>query len=216
MRDELKGSGERWCVHDEHASRQVNIDWLRAQRSAGDAWPGFINLFVDAPMGASLTAFEHARGARWEVPDGSPDEVVFASTRGSLSLIASPMHDPDEPPLDPGDADALFEALGADGVYVTHDPDAGALTFARYRGGVLRFLWADTIVPPHSTALTFHEDGRCTEEDGRRWALRALDLPRTGELDRYALITYLARVCGVTSLCHTPDARDARRALHMA
>ncbi len=203
-------------MYDARQEREVNVAWMRARRDARDMWPGFINLFVDAPMRLALAAFEEARGASWEIPSGAPGEVVFASSQGALSLIASPMHDPDEPPLDPGDADALFEALGADGVYVTHDPDAGALTFARYRAGALTFLWADTITPPHSTALTFHPDGRCTEEDGRRWALRALDLPPTDELDRYALITYLAGVCGVSSLCLTPDARGARRALHMA
>lgn len=92
----------------------------------------------------------------------------------------------------------LAHLLNVRGVYVHHEPDSGQLKLMYFERGEPTLVWCDSCTPGDSVALTFHEDGSCTQEDPRLYALRALNLPMdTATLDRYAFFEFLLHTHGV-------------------
>jgi hypothetical protein len=147
---------------------------------------------ISAALDTSLRELEHSADA---AEQGAP-ALRYASC-GALTLIAEPGEDMGLRSVCPALADALMEALGADGALVSQDEE-GTLYLAMYSAGELELCWLDPLIQGQGSACTYHPDGRCTEEDPRHFALRALQLDEdTAELDRYAFIELMLQRIGL-------------------
>jgi len=112
-------------------------------------------------------------------------------------------------------SEALVEELEVRGVHFGHDPQSGSLHLTKFVDGAPDFTWCDSLQPGPSFALTFHVDGRCTEEDPRRFALRRMGAKRTdGCLDRRAFILEELREAGLATI--NPDFREIDSTMHFA
>lgn len=192
-----------WTLIDQRGvARSVSPAYTRTRRALSarqTAWPAFSQLIVAAPadqisaaLDTSLRELEHSADA---AEQGAP-ALRYASC-GALTLIAEPGEDMGLRSVCPALADALMEALGADGALVSQDEE-GTLYLAMYSAGELELCWLDPLIQGQGSACTYHPDGRCTEEDPRHFALRALQLDEdTAELDRYAFIELMLQRIGL-------------------
>lgn len=198
-----------WTLIDQRgATRTVSPAYTRTRRALSarqTTWPAFSQLIVAAPvdqiraaLSALLRELEHSADA---AEQGTP--ALRYARCGALTLIAEPGEDMGLRCVCPALADALMEALGADGALVSQDEE-GTLYLAMYSAGELELCWLDPLIQGQGSACTYHPDGRCTEEDPRHFALRALSLDEdTAELDRYAFIELMLQRIGLPRV--SPD-----------
>lgn len=182
-------------------ARAVSPDYMRARRAITarqPRWPAFSQLIVAATperLAPLVASAAHAF-------DADTHALRFA-TCGPLTLLAEPGLDMGLRCVHEALADHVVTALGADGALVTRDAE-GTLTLTIWRAGCLTLSWIDPLIDGAGMACTYLDDGRCTEEDARHFALRALGLDEdTAELDRHAFIELMLKQLGLPAL--SPD-----------
>lgn len=186
--------------HDRPA-RAVSPDYLRVRRAITarqPRWPAFSQLIIAASpeqLAPLIASAAHTF-------DADAHALRFA-TCGPLTLLAEPGLDMGLRCVHDALADLILSALATDGALVSHDAE-DTLTLTIWRAGRITLSWIDPLIDGAGSACTYPEDGRCTEEDARHFALRALGLDKdTAELDRYAFIELMLRQLGLPAL--TPD-----------
>lgn len=191
-----------WFVIDQYGEREIPIEQLEAMRKSLEpleddelSWTAFVQLAVYAPVEHVLDALKGlAASSSLRCVDArciSAPAILVAHLAG-WTFIAEPTTELELRFVNADLVDALFEALDADGLFFGYEEDSGTLHLARFLQGQMKLLWYDALEPGPSFALTFHDDGRCTEEDARQFALRELDAPaETQVLDRFAFMKHL-------------------------
>lgn len=176
----------RWQLIDENGCREVIVDHERGAVDSGvkvrydrREWPSFTQLAIRASID-ELVAGLRSVADEFDLPCRRVTEgtdamhaVVFASD-GQLTRAAEPGIPFDDRFLTAASSEALVETLETDAVHFGHDPAAGSLHLTKYSEGSPDFTWCDSLEPGPSFALTFHEDGRCTEQDARVFAVDRL------------------------------------------
>ncbi len=192
-----------WLLLDDQGARPIAVDPARANWAASQDWPAFARLALEAPLEEVLEqTLRHLSGPPWEIhthvaQDDSDDEVWWLGHHAPFTWVQEPFMEA-QGLLDPTMAEQLALACQARGAYLHHEPDSGQLYLALFERGRVHLAWCDTFAPGPSFSLTFHEDGFCTHEDPRLFALRVLDLPDdTPWLDRYMFIESMLRCHGL-------------------
>ena len=213
---------KRWQIIDDDGSRDVLVDHKTGRVVSGVKvahnrceWPPFTQFAIRASLDDVTRALEEV--AREfdlpcrpcaSTPRGREHAVEFAH-RDELTLIGEPGVPFDDRFVTAASSEALVEHLETDGVHFGHDPQTGSLHLTRFLDGAPAFTWCDSLQPGPSFALTFHSDGRCTEEDPRRFALRRLGSGQTsGYLDRRAFVLEELEAAGLDAV--DPDFRQTR------
>lgn len=202
----------RWHIIDDDGSREFIVDHERGRvysgvkvKHDGDEWPAFTQLAIEASteaLGEAIRSvtdeFDLPCRALQNAPAPGAHTIQFARSEG-LVLVGEPQVEFEDRFITAASSEALVEYLGTQGVHFGHDPTTGSLHLTRYEEGVPDFTWCDSLRPGPSFALTFHADGRCTEEDPRRFALRRMVADETsGCLDRRAFIEHELASIGLT------------------
>ena len=120
---------------------------------------------------------------------------------GDLTVLAEPGVDLDEATMALPWAEELMADLRCDGAYFGYDDAAKTLHITRFRAGSYDFSWADSLLPGPSYAMVFDDEGGCTDEDPRRFALKMLDMPLTSPLlDRYHFMSHILAQLGLETV----------------
>ncbi|MFB6350586.1 MAG: hypothetical protein ABEN55_02125 [Bradymonadaceae bacterium] len=218
----------RWQIIDDNGSRDVLVDHETGRVVSGVKvshthceWPPFTQFAVHAPLDDVTDALEDV-AREFDLPcrpcasstRGREHRVEFAQT-GDLTLIGEPGVPFDDRFVTAASSEALVEYLETDGVHFGHDPQTGSLHLTTFVDGAPDFTWCDSLQPGPSFALTFHDDGRCTEEDPRRFALRRMGAERTGGcLDRRAFILEELHNAGLATI--DPDFQETDSTMYFA
>lgn len=181
-----------WLLLDDQGARPIAVDPARARWAKAQDWPAFARLALEAPLEEVLEqSLRHLGSPPWELlamTSEDDEEAWWLGHRAPYTWVQEPFMEA-QGRLDPTMAEELAMACQARGAYLHHEPDTGQLYLALFERGQVRLAWCDTFVPGPSFSLTFHDDGCCTHEDPRLYALRVLDLPDdTPWLDRYMFI----------------------------
>lgn len=189
-----------WLLLDEQGAHPITVDPTRTAWAKSQDWPAFARLALEAPLDEVLEqALRHLSPRSWEThtdPRDEDDEEWWVGHRSPVTWIQEPFMDA-QGRLDPIIAEQLAIACQARGAYLHHEPHSGQLYLAIFEHGQVSLAWCDTFMPGPGFALTFHEDGSCTHEDPRLYALRVLDLPDdTPWLDRYLFIESMLSLHG--------------------
>lgn len=191
-----------WFVIDQYGEREIPAQQLEAMRKSLEpledterGWSAFVQLAVLAPVEHVLDALKGlAASSSLRCVDArclSAPTILIAQLAG-WTFVAEPTTELELRFVNADLVDALFDELGADGLFFGYEEDSSTLHLARFIQGQMKLLWYDALEPGPSFALTFHEDGRCTEEDARQFALRELNAPEdTQQLDRFAFMKHL-------------------------
>ncbi len=179
-----------WYIIDDAGARPVALSRYRGQRAQAP-WPSFTQVIVQASAPQVITSLERFAAARAR-GEGSPLDVatLIVASRADLTLVAEPDSDMDSRWLADEAVDDLLESLGqrGRGAFVGYDAVLGALHVMLFEEGRPALLWYDAPAPGPSQATTFHADGRCTQEDARRYAQRVLGCEGAPALDRFAFV----------------------------
>jgi hypothetical protein len=175
---------ERWHIIDDDGSREVIVDLDRGRICSGvkvahdrDDWPAFTQLAIRAEIGQVRQAIASVAGefdlpCRPTAPDqATPPHTIQLARSDGLTLVGEPGIDFEDRFITAASSEAVAEALGCEAVHFGHDPTAASLHLTRYTAQGPEFTWCDSLRPGPSFALTFHDDGRCTEQDPRQFAL---------------------------------------------
>ena len=193
-----------WFIIDNQGQRPICEEWMQQKRHLAHqslvwgVWHSFAQIAVQASDEQLLTylqrlANQHGVQCR---PCTTERANAKITTQDQWSIWSEPTTDPDLCFINADTVDALFEEM--DGMYYGYDEEEGTVHFARFEQGQMAFLWYDALRPGPSFALTFHEDGTCTEEDARLYALKHLNLPEsTTQLDRFAFLAHLLHSHGL-------------------
>lgn len=177
----------RWHLIDDDGRREVIVDPENGTLHSGVKvrydrrdWPAFTQLAIRASIDELVAAIRAVADEfdlpcrRVTEPQGSDDHLLEFARDGDLVLAAEPEVEFENRFVTAASSEALAEHLETDAVHFGHDPSAKSLHLTKYRDGAPDFTWCDSLRPGPSFALTFHADGRCTEEDPRQFALRRL------------------------------------------
>ncbi len=203
---------KRWQIIDDEGSRDVLVDHQTGRVVSGIKvthehceWPPFTQLAVDASVEEVTTALEEV-AREFDLPchpihraaPGHEHTVSFARD-SELTLVGEPDVEFDRRFVTAASSEALVEHLDTRAVHIGHDPPTGSLHLTKFVGGAPEFTWCDSLKPGPSFALRFHADGRCTEQDPRRFAIERLDIEYSAEhyLDRRAFIGEELRDFGI-------------------
>lgn len=199
-----------WYLIDDDGIHPLNMDnepidfWKKFQDEDDDEapWPPFNQLAVEAAATEVVEVLRRtAPSLNVELDDITDRPERWAgglvvSEASELTLVGEPGVDLDDRAVALPWSEALVEELGCDGAFFGYDPAAGTLHLTMFSDGAPDFAWCDSLKPGPSYAMVFDGDGRCTEEDPRRYALRMLELPETSPfLDRYQFV--LSRLKGL-------------------
>lgn len=217
-----------WFVIDAHGRRAISRSpmdfWSQFDYSADEAeWPEFTQLVVRARLDDVARAVETVAGTlglacsdvtaepeRW-----GPGAIHFAVDE-EIVLVTEPGVDLDERFLHDASADAIAGLLARDGAFFGHDPSTGLIHVTTFSLGAPELAWYDSIEPGPSFARTFHDDGRCTDEDPRTFALDLLDMPPTSPLlDRYKFVSTVVARFGVSTISPDLDELPVERVLRL-
>ncbi|MFB6263407.1 MAG: hypothetical protein ABEL76_07265 [Bradymonadaceae bacterium] len=194
----------RWQIIDDDGRRDVFVDsesgdvrpGVKAQVDRDGGWPAFTQFVVRAPAGAVASSLHHVaatfdrRCTEVDPTELENGHVVVLAELSGLTLLTEPGIPFDSRFVTASSSEAIAESLGATGVHFGHDPAAGTLHLTRFEAGEPDFSWCDSLEPGPAFALDFHDDGRCTECDPRRFALDRLDKPAdASSLNRTAFVT---------------------------
>ena len=210
----------RWQLIDEKGRRDFLVNRRTgAVTSEQDIpqdhsnWPPFTQLALRADIdavsrGIDPVAEEFNRDCRaLQAPGREQAHTLQLARSDGLTLLAEPSIDFQERFVTAASSEALVEQLQADGLHFGFDPSSDTLHLTRFIGGYPDFTWCDSLRPGPSFALVFHEDGRCTEEDPRRFARRHLGLEGdTDTLDRRAFLLSILHEFGLEAV--DPDFAD--------
>ena len=212
-----------WYLIDDDGCHRIDVsddswDFWSGFRSGAededDQWPAFTQAAVRAQVGDIVEAvhrvaveFDFECRDVTHLPEMWDGALCFATADG-LTLFTEPTADFDERFVTPETAEQIVEELGADGAFFGHDPAAGTLTLTTFEAGAPTLAWSDSLSPGPSHAVTFDTEGKATEEDPRRFALRRLGQPETSPfLDRYAFIEHELAKLGINAV--QPDLDDS-------
>lgn len=200
----------RWQIIDDDGSRDVIVDHANGEISSGvkvshrgSTWPAFTQFAVRESVEALRDAIigvtrEFALPCtEVDVGHSEREHRVELIERGELVYLGEPGISFDDRFVTAASSEAIAERLGADGVHFGHEPSAGSLHLTKFQAGSPVFTWCDSLRPGPSFALTFHQDGRCTEQDPRRFALQRMGGDGTGCLDRRAFVLSELELFGV-------------------
>ena len=148
--------------------------------------------------------------------DQDAHELLLAE-HGEWILLAEPHTELDARVLNAQSAEMIAHLAQLDAVFISHDPDTGALQLHTARAGEPDLYWDDAIDPTlQGGALRFHADGLCTHEEARQFALDALDMPADqGWLDRFAFIEFSLHALGIHDLDPHFARTSAFRTMHV-
>lgn len=212
----------RWQIIDDDGRREVLVDHETGRVISGikvsherKQWPAFTQLVLRSPAD-SLTAAIEAVAGEFDLPCrviGSglrPNEHAIELARvDDLTLIGEPNVDFEDRFVTAASSEALIEHLETEGIHFGYDPTAGSLHLTKFVAGGPVFTWCDSLQPGPSFALTFHADGKCTEQDPRRFALQRMQLDdERACLDRRRFVLTELEAFGVENV--DPDFRDLR------
>ena len=201
-------------IHPIMQSDEPEDFWKRFDRSPDEAlWPAFNQVVLRSSTEEVLDAL-HETGRPLgvaleevtEQPERWLDALVVARS-GELAVLGEPGVDLDDRVMALPWTENLVEYLRCDGVFFGYDPQAATLHLTEFREGMLRFAWSDSVLPGPSYAMVFDEDGACTREDPRRFALRLMEMPETSPLlDRFRFVTERLEQIGLSTI--SPELED--------
>ena len=210
----------RWQLIDDDGRRDFLVNRRTGSVSSQpplfddtDNWPPFTQLALDADIDEAAgaidpvaTEFERECRPLQTCGSGQTHTLQLAHVDG-LTLLGEPCIDFEERFVTAASSEALVERLEVDGLHFGFDPSSDTLHLTRFSAGYPDFTWCDSLKPGPSFALIFHDDGRCTEEDPRRFARRELGLGADADLlDRRAFLYSVMEEFGLHSV--DPDLAD--------
>jgi hypothetical protein len=211
----------RWHIIDDDGSREVLIDPETGRVQSGvkvtcsnhPDWPPFTQLAVRAPVDAVTDAlcrvaddFERHCERLGSLPE-EHEHGVHVAHREGITLLSEPGIAFEKRFVTAAASEAITEYLGRDGIHFGHDPTSETLYVTEFEDGEPDFTWCDSARPGPSFALDFQEDGHCTEEDPRPFALRHVDRPEdASHLDRRAFVASRLERLGIDTLDPTFEA----------
>ncbi len=208
----------RWHIIDDNGSREVLIDPETGRVQSGvkvthaDApdWSSFTQLAVRASVhevAEALCQVADDFDRHCEQLTAPPDERehgIHLAHRDGITIVSEPGIDFEKRFITAASAEAITKYLERDGIHFGYDATSGTLYLTEFDEGAPDFTWCDSARPGPSFALDFQEDGRCTEEEPRPFALRHVDRPNdASELDRRAFVA--ARLERLGLECLAPD-----------
>jgi len=213
-------------VHATTASTTIMINWhtgnmTRENNSSygafeGHGWGGFTQMAIRASASMAI-AVVRASIEDWLATEGGPGThgLCFCE-HGEWTLIGEPHVDMDARVIHAPSAEMIAQYSMHDAVFLGHDELTGTIQLSIFEGGEPTLSWQDSLEPfAENVALTFHDDGRCTQEDARRYALRALDLPaETSWLDRIAFVEFTLHAQGIHVIDPELDEQPLAHVLH--
>ena len=108
----------------------------------------------------------------WLATEGGPGThgLCFCE-HGEWTLIGEPHVDMDARVIHAPSAEMIAQYSMLDVVFLGHDELTGTIQLSIFEGGEPTLSWQDSLEPfAENVALTFHDDGRCTQEDATRCA----------------------------------------------
>lgn len=205
-----------------HTRRSIN-SWISGNSSAGPAiWPAFTQLAADVSTDEVQNALHELAQENslvlediTEQPEHWSDAIYIVDDRHH-TLLGEPQTDLDDCILQAPVAEALMKRLHASGAFYGYDPASETLFLTVFSHGKPVFAWADSTRPGPSYALTFHDDGSCTHEDPRHFALEKLGIPTTSTLlDRYDFLESQLRALDLDPVCPTLDEKQVSAVLRI-
>lgn len=211
----------QWYLIDDEGTRPVNQQvpqepedfWELFDHDGEEApWPAFVQVIGNASAGRVVDALlRTASSFEIEVEEVTDhpalwaDGILLAEQQG-VTIIGEPGVDESERVMAALWSEELFADLRADGAYFGYDPAAGTIFLTVFSDGRPLFAWCDSLLPGPSYAMVFDEEGRCTNEDPRKFALRRMKIPETSPLlDRHHFVlSELARL-GLQTVSPTMD-----------
>ncbi len=183
-------------IHPLDMTKEPENFWDRFDGGVDDApWPPFNQVAVDASPAKTVEALHNtAPGLGVDLEDVStlPERWaggIVVAEAGALTVVGEPGVDLEERVMALRWTEALLGELGCDGAFFGYDPEAGTLHLTVFSDGRAEFAWCDSLRPGPSYAMVFDDEGKCREEDPRRFALRMLEMPETSPLlDRYRFV----------------------------
>jgi hypothetical protein len=210
----------RWHLIDDDGRREVIVDLERRRIETGikvhydrKSWPAFTQLAIRAGLEEVVAAVPAVADEfdlpcrRITEPQAPEEHVLWFARDGDLVLAAEPDVEFENRFVTAASSEALAEHLATDAVHFGHDPSAESLHLTKYRDGTPVYTWCDSLRPGPSFALTFHDNGRCTEEDPRQFALRRVDgSGHSSALDRTAFLEQELAETGLSEI--DPELRE--------
>ena len=195
-----------WFIIDEHGTRPIPEQWMTHQRQqhahelAWGVWRSFSHVAVRSEPEGLMEALQ-----RLVAKEGMCFEVLHKQGAGASMVIAtqkdwSVVHEPQPQTcvLHSDSVDDFFEELDCEGLFYGYEEEGSVVHFAHFEQGRMTFLWVDAQEPGPSFALTFHEDGQCTEQDARWFAHEHMGLSEdVTQIDRFAFLARLIRERGL-------------------
>lgn len=210
----------QWYLIDDEGIHPLDLGqesedfWEKFTRDGEEGpWPAFSQVVVDASAtrtveGLFRTAPELEVDLE-EVTDQPElwDGSMMVARAEELTVISEPGVDLDDRVMAAVWAEELIAHLRCDGAFLGYDPAAGTLFLTVFSEGKPQFAWSDSLSPGPSYAIVFQEDGQCTNEDPRRFALVQMDMPETSPLlDRHQFLLVNLRKLGLNSV--SPQLED--------
>lgn len=191
-----------WYLIDDEGIHPLELEdekvdfWEQFDRKGDEApWPAFNQLVLDASATSVIEALAQTApllGIELDEVTDEPErwaECVVIARADELIAIAEPGVELDQRAMALPWTEELIGALRCDGAFFGYDPEAGTLHLTMFEEGRPVFAWCDSLTPGPSYAMVFDDEGRCTDEDPRKFALRFLQMPETSPLlDRYRFV----------------------------
>ena len=210
-----------WYLIDDDGIHPLDVDdkpddfWEQFDRTGDDApWPEFNQLVVDASPTRTVEALHRSAPQLGmglddvtEEPERWDQGLVITEAGDGLTAIGEPGVDLDERAMALPWTKQLVAELRCDGAFFGYDRSAGTLHLAMFSNGATDFAWCDSLVPGPSYAMEFDEQGRSTDEDPRKFALRKLGMPESSPLlDRYGFVIAHLEQLGLETI--SPELHD--------
>ena len=183
-------------IHPLNMTDDSNDFWTNFTHDGDDApWPPFSQTVVDASPSKTVEALSKTApemGVDLEEVTDDParwSEALVVARTDELTAIAEPDVDLDDRVMALSWTEQLIGDLRCNGAFFGYDPAAKTLHLTVFADGTPQFAWSDSLVPGPSYAMIFDDEGNCTDEDPRRFALRMMEMPETSPLlDRYRFV----------------------------
>ncbi len=188
-----------WYIIDANGARQIP----QSPNLSFEQWPAFSLLSVKQDYHLTASQLLHILDQNNLLSHSSLDQYTHSlylhHHQDHWTIAAEKIDDPDSWTLTPELASQLAELVRSPVAYLSHDTDTGSLLLDLYEDSALWLRWQDSLDPcAHSGATHFGEDGTCTLEDSRSFALRMLNLPpQTPTLDRYHFVEFMLSTIGL-------------------
>jgi len=187
---------------------------------AAHEWPEFTQLALRVDSDTAFLLVEAFLSQHELLSEDSTPQSHFIhiTQQGEWALLAEPGIDVDARVLQQELVEAMIELFALDAIFIANDDASNLLQLDVFEAGQPVLRWQDATDPMiESIALTFHDEGRCTFEDARAFALRALELPEdTPVLDRYSFIEFMLHHRALHTLAPQLEGLPITHALRVA